>query len=161
MAQEIKMSASGLKAMQDELEYLKTVRRKELAEEIKEARSHGDLSENSEYDEAKNTQGLVENRITELEQMVKNAVIIDESELSVDSVAVGTHVSIKMIGDDEAEEYDIVGRTEADPINGKISDESPVGHALLGKAVGDKAEVLLPTGHTVEYTVLNITHAAG
>ena len=126
MAQEIKMSASGLKAMQDELEYLKTVRRKELAEEIKEARSHGDLSENSEYDEAKNTQGLVENRITELEQMVKNAVIIDESELSVDSVSVGTHVSIKMIGDDEAEEYDIVGRTEADPINGKISDESPV-----------------------------------
>ena len=151
MAQEIKMSASGLKAMQDELEYLKTVRRKELAEEIKEARSHGGLSENSEYDEAKNTQGLVENRITELEQMVKNAVIIDESELSVDSVSVGTHVSIKMIGDDEAEEYDIVGRTEADPINGKISDESPVGHALLGKAVGEKAEVLLPSGQTVEY----------
>ena len=147
MAQEIKMSASGLKAMQDELEYLKTVRRKELAEEIKEARSHGDLSENSEY-------------ITELEQMVKNAVIIDESELSVDSVAVGTHVSIKMIGDDEAEEYDIVGRTEADPINGKISDESPVGHALLGKAVGEKAEVLLPSGQTVEYEVLAITHAA-
>ena len=157
MAQEIKMSASGLKAMQDELEYLKTVRRKELAEEIKEARSHGDLSENSEYDEAKNTQGLVENRITELEQMVKNAVIIDESELSV---SVGTHVSIKMIGDDEAEEYDIVGRTEADPINGKISDESPVGHALLGKAVGEKAEVLLPSGQTVEYEVLAITHAA-
>ena len=160
MAQEIKMSASGLKAMQDELEYLKTVRRKELAEEIKEARSHGDLSENSEYDEAKNTQGLVENRITELEQMVKNAVIIDESELSVDSVSVGTHVSIKMIGDDEAEEYDIVGRTEADPLNGKISDESPVGHALLGKAVGEKAEVLLPSGATVEYEVLAITHAA-
>ena len=160
MAQEIKMSASGLKAMQDELEYLKTVRRKELAEEIKEARSHGDLSENSEYDEAKNTQGLVENRITELEQMVKNAVIIDESELSVDSVSFGTHVSIKMIGDDEAEEYDIVGRTEADPINGKISDESPVGHALLGKAVGEKAEVLLPPGQTVEYEVLAITHAA-
>ena len=156
MAQEIKMSAAGLKAMQEELEYLKTVRRKELAEEIKEARSHGDLSENSEYDEAKNTQGLVENRITELEQMIKNAVIIDESELSVDNVSVGTHVTILMTGED-----DIVGRTEADPLNGKISDESPVGHALLGKAVGDKAEVLLPTGHTVEYTVLNITHAAG
>ena len=104
MAQEIKMSASGLKAMQDELEYLKTVRRKELAEEIKEARSHGDLSENSEYDEAKNTQGLVENRITELEQMVKNAVIIDESELSVDSVSVGTHVSIKMVGDERQDQ---------------------------------------------------------
>ena len=91
MAQEIKMSAAGLKAMQEELEYLKTVRRKELAEEIKEARSHGDLSENSEYDEAKNTQGLVENRITELEQTIKNAVLIDESELSVDNVSVGTH----------------------------------------------------------------------
>ena len=143
MAQEIKMSAAGLKAMQEELEYLKTVRRKELAEEIKEARSHGD-----------------ENRITELEQMVKNAVVIDESELSVDSVAVGTHVSIKMTGDDEVEEYDIVGRTEADPLNGKISDESPVGHGLLGKAVGEKAEVLLPTGQTVEYEVLAITHAA-
>ena len=136
MAQEIKMSASGLKAMQDELEYLKTVRRKELAEEIKEARSHGDLSENSEYDEAKNTQGLVENRITELEQMVKNAVIIDESELSVDSVAVGTHVSIKMIGDDEAEEYDIVGRTEADPINGKDQRREPCGPRSAGQGRG-------------------------
>ena len=123
MAQEIKMSAAGLKAMQEELEYLKTVRRKELAEEIKEARSHGDLSENSEYDEAKNTQGLVENRITELEQTIKNAVIIDESELSVDNVSVGTHVTIRETGEDEAEEYDIVGRTEADAFNGKISDE--------------------------------------
>ena len=159
MAQEIKMSAAGLKAMQEELENLKTVRRKELAEEIKEARSHGDLSENSEYDEAKNTQGLVENRITELEQMIKNAVVIDESELSVDTVSVGTHVTIQMVGEDETEEYDIVGRTEADPLNGKISDESPVGHALLGRAVGAKTEVLLPTGHTVEYTVLAITHA--
>ena len=81
-------------------------------------------------------------------------------ELSVDSVSVGTHVVIRMTGEDETEEYDIVGRTEADPLNGKISDESPVGHALLNKAVGAKAEVLLPTGHTVEYTVLRISHAA-
>ena len=145
MAQEIKMSAAGLKAMQEELEYLKTVRRKELAEEIKEARSHGDLSENSEYDEAKNTQGLVENRITELEQMVKNAVIIDESELSVENVSVGTHVTIQMEGEDEVEEYDIVGRTEADPLNGKISDESPVGHALLFFFQGDD---ILPVSYT-------------
>ena len=121
MAQEIKMSAAGLKAMQEELEYLKTVRRKELAEEIKEARSHGDLSENSEYDEAKNTQGLVENRITELEQTIKNAVIIDESELSVDNVSVGTHVTIRETGEDEAEEYDIVGRTEADAFNAIVA----------------------------------------
>ena len=159
MAQEIKMSAAGLKAVQEELEYLKTVRRKELAEEIKEARSHGDLSENSEYDEAKNTQGQVENRITELEQTIKNAVVIDESELSVVNVSVGTDVTIRETGEDEAEEYDIVGRTEADPLNGKISDESPVGHALLGKAVGEKAEVLLPSGHTVEYPVLSIAHS--
>ena len=161
MAQEIKMSAAGLKAMQEELEYLKTVRRKELPEEIKEARSHGDLSENSEYDEAKNTQGLVENRITELEQMVKNAIVIDESELSVENVAGGTHVAIQMEGEDEKEEYDIVGRTEADPLNGKISDESPVGHGLLGKAVGEEAEVLLPSGQSVIYKVLSITHAKG
>ena len=154
------LTYAGLKKLEDELHDLKVNKRREIAGKIKEAREQGDLSENAEYDEAKNTQGLVENRITELEQMVKNAVIIDESELSVDSVAVGTHVSIKMIGDDEAEEYDIVGRTEADPINGKISDESPVGHALLGKAVGEKAEVLLPSGQTVEYEVLAITHAA-
>ena len=91
---------------------------------------------------------------------IKNAVVIDESELSVDSVSVGTHVVIRMTGEDETEEYDIVGRTEADAFNGKISDESPVGHALMGKAVGEKAEVLLPSGHTVEYTVLSITHSA-
>jgi transcription elongation factor GreA len=156
---EVVMSAAGLKAAQDELEYLKTVRRKELAEEIKEARSHGDLSENSEYDEAKNTQGLVENRISELEQMLKNVKVIDETELSMDSVAVGTHVTIQEKNSSEKEEYDIVGRTEANPLSGKISDESPVGSALLGKEVGQSAEVLLPNGRTVTYTVLNITHS--
>lgn len=158
MAQEIVMSADGLKAVQEELEYLKTVRRKELAEEIKEARSHGDLSENSEYDEAKNTQGLVENRITELEQIVKNVRVIDESELNIETVSVGTHVTIQMEGE-EPEEYDIVGRTEANPLKGKISDESPVGHALLGKAAGEEADVLLPSGHTVVYKVLGIAHS--
>ena len=156
---EIVMSAAGLKTMQDELEYLKTVRRKELAEEIKEARSHGDLSENSEYDEAKNTQGLVENRISELEQMLKNVRVIDETELSTETVSVGTHVTIQEQGETETEEYDIVGRTEADPLNGKISDESPVGKALLGKGVGETADVQLPNGSTVVYKVLNITHS--
>ena len=155
-----KLTKSGVKKLEAELENLKTVVRPEIAEKIKLARSFGDLSENSEYDEAKNTQGLVENRITELEQIIKNAVLIDESELSVDNVSVGTHVTIQMEGEDETEEYDIVGRTEADPLNGKISDESPVGHALMGKAVGEKVEVLLPTGQTVEYTVLAITHSA-
>ena len=93
--------------------------------------------------------------------MVKNAIVIDESELSVENVAVGTHVAIQMEGEDEKEEYDIVGRTEADPLNGKISDESPVGHGLLGKAVGEEAEILLPSGQTVIYKVLSITHAKG
>ncbi|MBQ7860273.1 MAG: transcription elongation factor GreA [Faecalibacterium sp.] len=156
MAKEIVMSAAGLKALQEELEYLKTVRRKELAEEIKEARSHGDLSENSEYDEAKNTQGLVENRISELEQMLKHVRLIDESELSTDTVSVGSHVVVLEEGEDDPEEYDIVGRTEADPFKGKISDESPVGAALLGKRAGDTAEVQLPTGATVLYTVVKI-----
>ena len=161
MAKEVVVTQQGLKALEDELEHLKIVRRKEVAEKIKVARGFGDLSENSEYDEAKNTQGLVENRITELEQMVKNAIVIDESELSVENVAVGTHVAIQMEGEDEKEEYDIVGRTEADPLNGKISDESPVGHGLLGKAVGEEAEILLPSGQTVIYKVLSITHAKG
>ncbi len=158
MAKEIVMSAAGLKAAQEELEYLKTVRRKELAEEIKEARSHGDLSENSEYDEAKNTQGLVENRISELENMLKNVRVIDENELSVDNVSVGTRVTVQDEDGDE-ETYDIVGRTEADPFEGKISDESPVGAALMGKAVGESAEATLPNGAVVVYKVLNIEHS--
>ena len=158
MSKEIVMSAAGLKATQDELEYLKTVRRKELAEEIKEARSHGDLSENSEYDEAKNTQGLVENRITELENMLKNVRVLDESELSMDNVGVGTRVTVED-EDGEVEAYDIVGRTEADPFENKISDESPVGAALMGKAVGDHAEATLPNGMTAMYKVLKIEHS--
>ena len=158
MAKEIVMSAAGLKAAQEELEYLKTVRRKELAEEIKEARSHGDLSENSEYDEAKNTQGLVENRITELEMMLKNVRVIDETELSTETVSVGTRVTV-IDNDGEEDVYDIVGRTEADPFEGKISDECPVGAALLGKSVGDTAEAVLPDGGVEIYKVLKIEHS--
>ncbi len=156
MAKELMMSAAGLKTLQDELDYLKIVRRKELAEEIKEARSHGDLSENAEYDEAKNAQGLVENRINELEQMLKNVKVIDESALSSDVVSVGTRVRIQATGDDEVDEYQIVGSTESDPRNGKISDESPVGAALVGKKIGDVVDVILPSGAVVEYTVLEI-----
>ncbi len=159
MAKELIMSAAGFQTMQDELDYLKTERRKEIAEEIKEARSHGDLSENAEYDEAKNVQGLVENRINELEQMLKNVKILDESSLSVDVVAVGTHVRVIETGESDEEGYDIVGRTEANPLVGKISDESPVGAALMGKKVNDVVEVVLPNGSTVEYTLLEISHS--
>ncbi len=156
MAKELVMSAAGLQALQEELEYLKTVRRKELAEEIKEARSFGDLSENSEYDEAKNTQGLVENRISELEQMIKHVRVLDENDLSSDTVSVGSVVTVLEEGEEDEEEYKIVGRTEADPFNNKISDESPVGSALLGKRAGDTAEVTLPNGGIVLYTVVKI-----
>ena len=154
MAQEIKMSAAGLKAMQEELEYLKTVRRKELAEEIKEARSHGDLSENSEYDEAKNTQGLVENRITELEQMIKNAVIIDESEGASNAVSIGCTVTVQGADGKEAS-YKIVGSQESDPMHGIISEESPFGKAFLGAKEGQEVVVEAPFGN-IRYTVKKI-----
>lgn len=157
---EIVMTRAGLEALESELEELKTVRRKDVAEKIKVARGFGDLSENSEYDEAKNEQGFIESRIAQLEAMLKHARVIDNDELSLEQVSVGTHVKIED-EDGEVEEYDITGSTEADPLNGKISDESPVGHALLGKAVGEEAEVLLPAGHTVVCKVLAITHSKG
>ena len=155
MAQEIKMSAAGLKAMQEELEYLKTVRRKELAEEIKEARSHGDLSENSEYDEAKNTQGLVENRITELEQMIKNAVIIDETEDSEGKISLGCTIKVEDMETGDEELYAIVGSQEANPMESRISDDSPFGRAMLGKHIGQTVEVEAPVG-TIRFEILSV-----
>ena len=145
MAQEIKMSAAGLKAMQEELEYLKTVRRKELAEEIKEARSHGDLSENSEYDEAMSDQAKLEARLNEIEHMIKNAKVFDEEALGTEVVHIGSKVTIT--NDSGAElQYKIVGFAQADPDEGKISDESPVGKALIGHKVGETVEVEAPIG---------------
>ena len=145
MAQEIKMSAAGLKAMQEELEYLKTVRRKELAEEIKEARSHGDLSENSEYDEAMSDQAKLEARINEIEHMIKNAKVFDEEALGTEVVHIGSKVTIT--NDSGAElQYKIVGFAQADPDEGKISDESPVGKSLIGHKVGETVEVEAPIG---------------
>lgn len=155
MAKEYRLSAERLEELKQELTYLKTVREKEVAELIKEARSFGDLSENSEYDEAKNEQGFVESRIAELEKMLKHARVIDESELSTDTVSVGSHVVIRD-EDGDTDEYDIVGSTEADPVNGKISDESPVGAALIGHSAGDKVEITLPSGAVVSYEVVEI-----
>lgn len=155
MNKEVVMTYAGLRAIEEELETLKTVKRKEVAEKIKVARGYGDLSENSEYDEAKNEQGFVESRIAELEKMLKHARVIDESELSTDTVSVGSHVVIRD-EDGDTDEYDIVGSTEADPMNGKISDESPVGAALIGHSVGDKVEITLPSGAIVTYEVMEI-----
>ncbi len=155
MNKEVVMTYAGLRAIEEELENLKTVKRKEVAEKIKVARGYGDLSENSEYDEAKNEQGFVESRIAELEKMLKHARVIDESELSTDTVSVGSHVVIRD-EDGDTDEYDIVGSTEADPVNGKISDESPVGAALIGHSAGDKVEITLPSGAIVTYEVVEI-----
>lgn len=147
---------AGLTKLEFELDQLKTVRRKDVAEKIKVARGYGDLSENSEYDEAKNEQGIIESRIAELEAMLKNIRVIDEDELTTEHVMVGSHVKLRD-GDGDLDEYDIVGSTEADPMNGKISDESPVGSALMGHGVGDKVEVHLPSGAVVPYEVVEIT----
>ena len=157
MNKEVVMTYAGMRAVEDELEQLKTVKRKEVAEKIKVARGYGDLSENSEYDEAKNEQGMLEARIAELEKVLKHARVLDETELSNEKVSVGSHVKIKDEDGDE-DEYDITGSTEADPMNGKISDESPVGAALIGHAVGDKVEINLPSGATVRYEVVEISH---
>ena len=147
---------AGLEKLEQELDYLKTVKRKEVAEKIKVARGYGDLSENSEYDEAKNEQGIVESRIAELEAMLKNVHIIDEDELTTEHVMVGCHVKLRDEDGDE-EEYDIIGSTEADPMGGKISDESPVGSALMGHGVGDRVEVSLPSGSTIVFEILEIS----
>ena len=140
------LTDAGLKKYENELEELKTVKRKEISEKIKVALSFGDLSENSEYDEAKNDQAKVEARIAELEAMLKNAKIIDEDELSDEIIHVGSKVTVYDVKYDEELSYQIVGSAEADPKVGRISDESPVGKALIGAKVGDEVEAETPGG---------------
>lgn len=146
MAKETVITDEGLKRLEKELEELKTVRRKEVAEKIKVALSFGDLSENSEYDEAKNEQAIVEGRIAELENQLKNVRILDASEIGTENVHIGSTVTVRMKGKKTTNTYQIVGSTEADPLGGRISDESPIGKALLGHAEGDAVEVETPGG---------------
>ena len=146
LAKAIKVTDDGLKKLQDELEHLKTEGRKDIAEKIKVARGYGDLSENSEYDDAKNEQAKIEARIVELEAMLKNVEIIKDIKGAAKTVVVGVKVKVLDIEFDEEEEYHVVGSTEADPTNNKISDESPVGKALLGHKVGDVVSVEAPAG---------------
>ncbi len=155
MAKQILVTDEGLKKLEAELEELKSVKRKEIADKIKVALSFGDLSENSEYDEAKNEQAIVEARIATLEQMLKNVKILDAADLSTDTIHVGSKMKLKDIEFDEEIEYQIVGSTEADPFDGKISDESPVGQALLGHKVGDIIDVETPSG-VIKFEVLEI-----
>ncbi|NLK94591.1 MAG: transcription elongation factor GreA [Clostridiales bacterium] len=140
------MTYEGVKKLEDELEFLKTVKRKEITEKIKVALGYGDLSENSEYDEAKNEQAFTEGRILQLENMLKNATVVDESDIETDKVSVGSIVKVKDYDFDEVVEYTIVGSAEADPMNFKISNESPVGSGLVGKSVGDIVEIQVPDG---------------
>ena len=154
MAKEFKITSARLKELEEELNYLKTTREKEVAELIKEARSFGDLSENSEYDEAKNEQGKLYSRIAELEEILSNYTIIEEAE-HLDTVHVGNSVVVEDMEFGEEETYAIVGSQEADPMHRIISEESPFGKALLGKKEGDTAEVEAPNG-TKAYTVTKI-----
>ncbi len=145
----------GLIKAKEELEYLITVKRKEVAEKIKVARSFGDLSENSEYDEAKNEQAMVEAKIVQLEAAISSAEILDEDTISVDQICVGSKITVYDCEEDEETEYRIVGAAEADPMDNKISDKSPLGIALLGHKVGDTVRVEAPVG-VLEYKVISI-----
>ena len=156
MPKQVILTDAGLKKYEDELEMLKTVKRKEISEKIKVALSFGDLSENSEYDEAKNDQAKVEARIVELEAMLKNAKVIDEEDLNNDIVHIGSKVRVLDIEYNEELDYQVVGSAEADPRSGKISDESPVGRALLGAKVGDVVEAEAPGG-IVKFEIKQIT----
>lgn len=150
----ILITKEGLEKLKEELEQLKKTKRKEVAERIKEAISYGDLSENSEYEEAKNEQAFVEGRILELEKKIKYAKIIAEKQKSK-GVQIGTTVHLKNLTKNDEEVYTIVGSTETDPFGGKISNESPVGSALLDKVKGDKIKVIIPAG-TVEYQIVKM-----
>lgn len=154
-AKKVVMTYDGLKKMEQELENLKIVRRKEVAEKIKEARGQGDLSENAEYDAAKEEQGEIESRIVQLENLLRNAEVIDEDVLKMDVVNLGSKVTVLDVEFDEEMEYTIVGSTEADPMNGRISNESPLGMALLGQKVGATVMADTPDGE-VAFKILNI-----
>ncbi len=161
MAKEVVVTREGYKKLEQDLNELRTVKRKEVADKIKVARGYGDLSENAEYDAAKEEQAIVEARIADLEATLKVARIIDDSELSNDTVSIGMRVKILAEGDepDEAEEYDITGSTEADMNLNRISDESPVGAALIGHKAGDEVDVTLPNGSIIVYKVLAVSRS--
>ena len=155
MEKEYKMSAARAQELQEELNYLKTTRSDEVAEQIKVARGFGDLSENSEYDEAKNEQGKLYSRIAELEEIIKHAVVVTGDSYAADEVSPGCRFVVKDLEEDEEEEYHFVGSQEADPMEGKISDESPFGKAMLGKKAGAIVEVEAPAG-IIKYQIIKI-----
>ncbi|MVB10987.1 Transcription elongation factor GreA [Caprobacter fermentans] len=160
MVKQVVLTKEGLEKLENELEELKSVKRKEVAEKIKVALSFGDLSENSEYDEAKNEQAIIEARIADIEVLLKNVRVLDESELSSENVHIGSKVELRVVnpetGSSRVVNYRMVGSNEADPVNGCISDESAVGKAILDHGIGDKVTVEVPAG-VMEYEILAIS----
>ena len=154
--QEVILTREALKQLEDELENLRSVKRAEVKERLKEAIALGDLSENSEYDDAKNEQAFMEGRILELEKMIRNAKVIDEDAHQEGTVTVGSLVRVKDIEFDEINEYRLVGTVEADPMNNRISNESPVGRALLGRKKGEIVDVEVPAG-IIKYEILEVS----
>ncbi|MEE1056729.1 MAG: transcription elongation factor GreA [Acutalibacteraceae bacterium] len=153
MQKEVRLTKEGLKNLENELDFLKTTKRDEIAEKIEIARSYGDLSENAEYDEAKNDQAVVEARIAEIEAMLKNAVVIED--VDTGKVRPGATIIVKNLARDKQIKYKIVGSNEADPLNGMLSDESPVGMALMDKAPGEIVSVETPAG-VMQYQIIEI-----
>ncbi len=143
---EVLLSPEGLRRLEQELEHLKTVRRREVAERIKHARSFGDIAENSEYEDAKNEQAFIEGRILTLERILRNARLIDETEIDPERVGVGTRVTLRDLDSGEVVEYTIVGSAEANPAEMRISNESPVGKGLVGQRLGSVVEIRVPAG---------------
>lgn len=156
MEKEVLVTREGLEKMQAELEYLKTVKRQEVSERIKQAIEFGDISENSEYEDAKNEQAFIEGRIITLEKKLRNVRLIDEKTIDTNKVSLGSRVRLEDLESKEEFEYTIVGSSEADPMEAKISNESPVGKAVLGKTVGEVVEVTVPDG-VLSYKITAIT----
>ena len=149
------LTIEGLAKLEEELDFLKSKRRAEIALRIKQALAFGDISENSEYDEAKNEQAFVEGRIAQIENILKTAKVIDEDDIQTDTVSVGCKVTLRDIELGDEGEYTIGGSAEADPLNLKISNESPVGKALIGKSIGSIVDIIVPDG-IIKYEILNI-----
>jgi transcription elongation factor GreA len=152
---EVLLTTEGLEKVQNELEVYKTQKRHEVAERLKEAIAQGDLSENSEYDAAKEEQAFVESRIITLENMIRNAKIIDSDNIDKNKVNIGSKVTIQELPEGDTESYKIVGSAESDPLSGKISNESPIGSELIGKKVGEVIDVPAPLG-TIQFKIIEI-----
>ncbi|RED53079.1 transcription elongation factor GreA [Cohnella lupini] len=152
---EVLLTQDGLKRLEDELENLKSVKRREVAERIKVAIGYGDISENSEYEDAKNEQAFIEGRIITLEKMLRNARIINSDEIDLETVSIGSKVVVEDLEFGDTMEYTIVGTAESDPLNNKISNESPVGKAIIGKKKGTTVEVNVPAG-IIQYKIVDI-----